>query len=116
MAQYPVALQVHIGVKDLAKAAGAKWNGTADTWEARNAAALYKCRRWAPPSQRLGLYWKREWLDVPLSVPFSRKEQAKAAGARFDKEHSCWYAPLGSATLSPDLNPYRMRFCVKHQE
>ena len=65
MAQYPVALQVHIGVKDLAKAADAKWNGTANTWEARNAAALYKCRRWAPPSQRLGLYWKENGWTCP---------------------------------------------------
>ncbi|WP_415678782.1 DUF5710 domain-containing protein [Tsukamurella hominis] len=31
----------------------------------------------------------RQWLDVP----FEEKDHAKAAGARWDPEQRCWYAP-----------------------
>jgi putative DNA primase/helicase len=108
MTVYPVQLRVHIKDKNSVKAAGGKWNATTRAWEVRNPATLYKCRKWAPPGQRLGLLWSKEWLDVPYLL----KDRAKAAGARFDKAQSCWYAPLGSATLSEELNPYRMRWRV----
>jgi Domain of unknown function (DUF5710) len=102
----PVALQVPKSQEGLARAEGARWNAEDRTLEARNPAVLYKCRKWAAPEKRLGLFWKLEWLDVP----YHQNERARRLGARFNNTYSCWYAPLGGASLSTELNPYRMRW------
>src|SRR5687768_14993040 len=63
--RYPVTLKVGYGVHKEAKAAGASWNAVSKQWEARTPAALFKCSKWT--HRRLGVLWKREWLDVPYS-------------------------------------------------
>jgi putative DNA primase/helicase len=103
MTAYPVTLQVHYSCKDAAKAAGAKWNSAAKTWEARNPVALHRCRQWAGDTT---VTWSKEWLHVP----YEQRDHAKAAGARYDVNHRCWYAPLGHASLAEDLDRYRIRW------
>jgi Domain of unknown function (DUF5710) len=102
--RYPVILKVGYGVHKEAKAAGASWNAVSKQWEARTPAALFKCSKWT--YQRLGVLWKREWLNVP----FSQRSRAKLYNARYDPKYKCWYDPFGSASLSAaGLNPYRLR-------
>eukprot|EP00953_Heterococcus_sp_UTEX-ZZ885_P007514 4545-Heterococcus_DN1.PRE.1 len=103
MTTYPVKLQVHYSSKDAAKASGAKWNSEAKAWEARDPAALHRCRVWAGNAQ---VSWTKEWLQVPYEM----RGHAKAAGARYDRHHHCWYAPLGPASLAEELNQYRIRW------
>eukprot|EP00953_Heterococcus_sp_UTEX-ZZ885_P030838 16255-Heterococcus_DN1.PRE.1 len=64
--QYPVVLKVDYALRKRARATGAQWNRQKRQWEARTPAALFKCRRWT--HQRLGVLWKREWLDVPYNT------------------------------------------------
>jgi Domain of unknown function (DUF5710) len=102
--QYPVGLHVGYDHREKAKAAGAQWNSALKRWEARNPVALFKCSKWT--NKRLGVLWKREWLDVP----FACIERAKMFNAKYDPKCKCWYDPLGSASLSAaGLNPYRLR-------
>jgi Domain of unknown function (DUF5710) len=104
--QYPIALRFDFVFNTKAKAAGAQWNPTLNQWEAHTPAALFKCRKWAPPNQQLGVLWKREWLDVPSTCI----KRAKMFNARFDPKSKCWYDPFGSASQSAAmLNPYRLR-------
>jgi hypothetical protein len=102
--QYPVALEVDFVFREKAKEAGAKWNEQKQVWEARSPAALFKCSRWT--DKRLGVLWKREWLDVP----YHQRKRAKMFNARYDEKYKCWYDPFGSASLSAaELNQYRLR-------
>jgi Domain of unknown function (DUF5710) len=102
--QYPVALKVGLDSHKQARATGAEWNSVLKQWEARTPATLFKCSKWT--SQRLGVLWKREWLDVP----FACIERAKMFNAKYDPKCKCWYDALGSASLSAaGLNPYRLR-------
>ena len=104
---FPVKLNVVFEQKDLAKVAGAEWNQKLKAWTATNPAALYKCRHWASASDCLGLLWQKEWLDVP----YTQRDRAKA-GARYDPEYRCWYAPVGLASGSARLDTWRMRHHV----
>ena len=45
---------------------------------------------------------------IDLAVPFSRKEEAKALGARWDAEQRTWYAPPGT-----DLRGFDHRWLPK---
>ena len=45
------------------------------------------------PFLKLLLDWIGNDIRVFLSVPFERKEEAKALGARWDREKKKWYAP-----------------------
>jgi hypothetical protein len=102
--QYPVGLNFDYSHREKAKAAGAQWNQTLRRWEASNPVELFKCSKWT--DQRLGVRWKREWLDVPPACV----ERAKMYNARYDATSNCWYDPFGSASLSAaGLNPYRLR-------
>jgi Domain of unknown function (DUF5710) len=102
--QHPVALRVAYDRTTDAKAAGAKWNSVLKQWEARTPAALFKCSKWT--DKRLGVLWKREWLDVP----YHHRKRAKLYNARYDEKYKSWYDPFGSASLSAaGLNPYRLR-------
>jgi Domain of unknown function (DUF5710) len=102
--QYPVVLKVDYVLRKQARATGAQWNRQKRQWETRTPAALFKCRRWT--HKRLGVLWKREWLDVP----YNHRERAKMFNAKFDPKFRCWYDPLGGGSESAAaLNPYRLR-------
>lgn len=48
---------------------------------------------------------------VPLCVPYARRSEASAAGARFDREEKAWFCSAAAIT-SPDLQqflPFRFR-------
>ena len=60
-------LEVPYAEKDLAKAAGARWNRDAEFWFAPAAAELDKLEK---------------WIVTVLDVPFAQKDLAKAAGVR----------------------------------
>jgi hypothetical protein len=104
--EYPVALHVDLNSRKQAKAKGATWNSSKRRWEARNPVVLFKCSRWT--DKRLGLLWRREWLDVPHDA--IHQSRAKNYNARYDSKHQCWYDPYMSASESAaGLNPYRLR-------
>ena len=103
---YPVALRVHLNSCKQAKALGATWNSSKRIWEARTPVVLFKCSEWT--DKRLGLLWRREWLDVPHHA--IHHARAKMYNARYDPKHRCWYDPYMSAsTAAAGLNPYRLR-------
>jgi hypothetical protein len=107
MVHYPIALQVDFSAKDDAKARGAKWNAVTKQWEARNPAVHLKCDRYVPVEHKIGMWWDREWLDVP----FAYREHAKRNRAKFDKSKACWYVPMHiRPEYSPGLDRYRFRF------
>jgi Domain of unknown function (DUF5710) len=102
--QYPVVLKVDLDSRTQAKAAGAEWTLVLKRWEAQTPAALFKCSKWT--HLRLGVLWKREWLDVP----YNQRQRAKMFNAKFDPKYNCWYDPFGSVSLSAaGLNPFRLR-------
>jgi len=104
--EYPVALKVDLNSRKQARARGAMWNSKNRQWEARNPAVLFKCSQWT--DKRLGLLWRREWLDVPFDPIYHWR--AKRWNAKFDPKHKCWYDPYQSASPSAaGLNPYRLR-------
>jgi hypothetical protein len=104
--KYPVALHVDFNCRKQAKALGATWNSSKRTWEARTPVVLFKCSQWT--DKRLGLLWRREWLDVPYHA--IHHWRAKRYNARFDSKHKCWYAPyMSDSELAAGLNPYRLR-------
>ena len=105
---FPVKLNVPFKQKDLAKAKGAMWNRKLDSWIAGDPAVLYKCHEWAHVDDRLRILWDKEWLDIPYRF----KERAKELGARYHPLYHCWYAPMGHASLSVDLDRWRMRHLV----
>jgi hypothetical protein len=74
-------LEVSYAEKDLAKAAGARWNREASFWFAPANADLEKLEK---------------WIITVLDVPFAQKDKAKAAGARWNADLKLWYAPAGA--------------------
>jgi hypothetical protein len=89
---YPVVLTFDRTLTREAKAAGAEWNADMNQWEARNPVALFKCNKWAPANQRLGVLWQRECLNVPPVCV----SHAIMYNARYDEKCQCWYDPYGS--------------------
>ena len=86
-------LDVPYAEKDLAKAAGAKWDTTAKRWYAPES-GMVDLEPWIrgsdpAPKSRFVQVAGKVWLDVP----FGDEEAAKAAGARWDAKAKCWYAP-----------------------
>ena len=86
-------LDVPYAEKDLAKAAGAKWDTTAKRWYAPES-GMVNLEPWIrgsdpAPKSRFVQVAGKVWLDVP----FEDKEAAKAAGARWDSKAKSWYAP-----------------------
>ncbi len=86
-------LDVPYTQKDLAKAAGAKWDTTAKRWYAPES-GMVDLEPWIrgsdpTPKARFVQVAGKVWLDVP----FGDNDAAKAAGARWDVKAKCWYAP-----------------------
>src|SRR6266511_3653055 len=74
-------LEVPFAEKDLAKAAGARWNRDAEFWFAPADAELDKLEK---------------WIVTVLDVPFTQKDLAKAAGARWNNDLKLWHAAPGA--------------------
>ncbi len=84
-------LNVPFTQRQMAQAAGARWDKEAKTWYAPPGADLDALSKWI----------KRDGVEVAkektiLAVPFAEREAAKSAGARWDKDAKTWYAPAGT--------------------
>lgn len=99
-------LEVPFKEKDLAKAAGARWDKDAKVWYAPQGADLDKLAQWQPKE---GAEKAAAPMQAPateqapdkanrtyLAVPYEEKGQAKAAGAKWDRHAKSWYAPDGA--------------------
>jgi putative DNA primase/helicase len=56
-----------------------------------------------------------------LAVPYAEKGEAKALGARWDKEAKCWYAPEGAELerlqrWMPQIQPVRVDLAEQHHD
>ena len=100
--------------KDKAKALGARWDWRANSWYAPQGTDLVPLKQWLTPPektaeaalegpaqqaavakapvQEAAAATEKTWLYVPRK----EKDQAKAVGARWDKEAQLWYAPQGT--------------------
>ena len=98
-----IFLNVPYSEKNQAKANGATWGKEAKSWCARPGANLNLLAKWLPKDQELS-----QSPEIPeraselaaeivyLSVPFKEKNQAKAAGAKWDAKAKLWTAPVGA--------------------
>lgn len=102
-----VYLDVPFSQKDAAKAAGARWDKDAKSWyvtaedDPKNFAQWLK----SPSQEPVQPEQKRERdRDIPdegktrqyIAVPYSERNEAKAAGAKWDRAAKSWYVPEGS--------------------
>ena len=74
-------LEVPYAEKDVAKAAGARWDKESKRW-------------YAPPDADLEKL--SEWMITMLEVPYAEKDLAKAAGARWNRDAEFWFAPAAA--------------------
>ncbi len=98
-------LDVPFAEKDQAKAAGAKWDKEAKAWYIPPDADPQGFARWqverqpaaakAPERQAFEETQAKAGERRPLYVPYAEKDQAKAAGAKWDRQAKTWYAPEG---------------------
>ncbi len=100
-------LDVPYKEKDLAKAAGARWNKNLQLWYAPRGSDLEKLNKWIPTPARAeeladAASKKRATDAAPknaidaariLEVPYKDKDLAKAAGAHWDKDTKLWFIP-----------------------
>jgi antirestriction protein ArdC/phage/plasmid primase-like uncharacterized protein len=83
-----------------AKAQGAKWDRSEQTWYIPQGVSLDKFVKWnggveAPVvTQDIKIPDNTERQD--LAVPYKDRSEAKAAGAKWDKEKKTWYAEAGA--------------------
>ena len=103
MAGEYLALTVPFNDKEEAKKMGAFWNDKEKSWvvSLSHARLTEVTKRWPPaPEQAAADEIKMEGElareTVVLEVPYQEKDQAKAAGAKFDPEMKRWLAPAGS--------------------
>jgi antirestriction protein ArdC len=107
-----VALNVPYQDRQKAKEMGAFWDDQEKSWmvSLKHKQLTELTQRWMP-SQAQTVTKEQEVKaaatmpefaseTVILEVPFAEKDQAKAAGARFDPEQKLWLAPVGT-----DLTP-----------
>jgi hypothetical protein len=80
-------LDVPFEQKDVAKAAGFKWDNTARKWYAATAEVAEAFS--ASLALEVEPVTKRE--RQYFQVPFLQKDRAKAIGMRFDGSRKCWY-------------------------
>ncbi|WP_242695265.1 zincin-like metallopeptidase domain-containing protein [Shewanella sp. 4t3-1-2LB] len=77
--------------KENAKAAGAKWDRAVGHWSIDSVEAHKISEKWpiiqVEPVNTTRLY---------IAVPFNEKDQAKAAGAKWDKNKKSWYVKPGT--------------------
>lgn len=80
--------------KDAARKAGAHWDKGAKVWYAPAGTNLAPLQKWLPtPTAEPVKVPERSRAPTYLAVPYKQKEQAKALGARWDKEAGAWYVP-----------------------
>lgn len=92
-----LALEVPFAQKDLARAAGAKWDKESKSWYAPEGADIEALGRWLP-RRREPVALDLSKVAFVLHIPFEDKEakdHAKAAGAKWDPVRKAWFAPLG---------------------
>ena len=88
----PVYLEVPFAAKGEAKQRGAGWDPQRKRWYAPSELELAPFRPWLPASQAP----RRGTAPGPpiwLQVPYEEKDQAKACGARWDRDAQRWWAP-----------------------
>ena len=89
-------LNVPFGEKEEAKQAGARWDRAEKAWFVPEGMNVEKFSRWIKKEE-----CEQEKNIRPVSdrqylyVPFKEKNEAKAAGAKWDPKEKCWYAPEG---------------------
>lgn len=100
-----VYLIVPFDEKDMAKQMGARWDPEAKLWYALADDDSGLLQRW-PAVGSTGSSGNRQIeqsLSVDskayLTVPFSEKDEAKALGARWDKDSKMWFAPNNEPAL-----------------
>lgn len=105
-----VYLDVPYEEKNQARALGARWDGRAKSWYAPAGADMKWLAQWLPKNRVLDVNQKAVETVIKeentmtnvatektfLAVPFADKDDAKALGARWDKEAKSWYAPEGT--------------------
>ena len=105
-----VYLDVPYEEKNQARALGARWDGRAKSWYAPVGADMERLAQWLPKNRVLNANQKAVESVIKeentmtnvatektfLAVPFADKDDAKALGARWDKEAKSWYAPEGT--------------------
>lgn len=89
-----------------AKALGAKWDRAEQTWFVPKGISLNKFAKWSGESvavteeKSLVASAKEITSGVGerqnLAVPYKEREEAKAAGAKWDKQNKTWYAEAGA--------------------
>ncbi|WP_142850701.1 DUF5710 domain-containing protein [Telmatospirillum sp. J64-1] len=97
-AQEPsVYLTVPFEEKDLAKAAGAKWDKDQKAWFVPAGTDLEPFKQWlqVPDQAPAEEQQMPNTPSVYLDVPFAEKEQAKGMGAKWDPKVKAWYVPDG---------------------
>ncbi|MDR2076391.1 MAG: DUF5710 domain-containing protein [Desulfovibrio sp.] len=82
-------LEVPLSAKNQAKAFGARWDQGKAKWYAPKGADLSQLKAWLPA---LNPATEKTFLNVPMA----EKDEAKALGARWDKEAKRWFAPRGT--------------------
>lgn len=120
-----VYLNVDFNDKSEAKSLGAMWDGDEKKWHApysnREALAKFMPKPEPTPEQKLTVIpVLREEKKVILAVPFKEKEEAKALGARWDKENKTWYAGPDAdleklARFMPKIEPVREKVALDPQ-
>ncbi|WP_083797230.1 zincin-like metallopeptidase domain-containing protein [Limnobacter sp. MED105] len=96
-----VYLNVDFNDKAEVKSLGALWDSAEKKWyipySEREVFSKFMPKPEPTPEQKLTVIpVSREEKKVILAVPFKEKEEAKALGAKWDKENKTWYAGPGS--------------------
>ncbi|EBM5962854.1 TPA: zincin-like metallopeptidase domain-containing protein [Salmonella enterica subsp. enterica serovar 16:l,v:-] len=106
LAQENTPINVPFKERNEAKAQGAKWDREKQTWYVPQGVSLDKFTKWngeaaatadqqAPASQSKGSIEINSERQN-LAVPYKEREEARAAGAKWDKEKKTWYAEAGA--------------------
>ncbi|PVZ82674.1 DNA primase [Serratia sp. S1B] len=104
IAQRNTPIKVPYQERNKAKELGAKWDRSEQTWFVPAGVSLDKFAKWngdetaavaqdAPPKKATT---ERSVERQELAVPYKDRTEAKAAGAKWDKEKKTWYAEAGA--------------------
>ncbi|HHH3524912.1 TPA: zincin-like metallopeptidase domain-containing protein [Enterobacter hormaechei subsp. steigerwaltii] len=102
IAQENTPIKVPYQERNEAKALGAKWDRSEQTWFVPAGVSLDKFTKWnggeaaaqdVPPQKATP---DRSTERQELAVPYKDRAEAKAAGAKWDKEKKTWYAEAGA--------------------
>lgn len=104
VAQDNIPINVPYKERNEAKALGAKWDRTEQTWFVPKGVSLDKFAKWGggPTAEtNSSVVSVKEVMPKVgerqnLAVPYKDRAEAKAAGAKWDKEKKTWYADAGA--------------------